>query len=103
MGEAWRWCASHIVVGGGGGGRLEMVCLSYRSGWVGEAWRLRYITYSYLRKKNIHKELPGQCRNWAAEVRKLLIDIGREYVWDNNAPVNGDLISYAKQTLVVYS
>ena len=61
--------------------------------------RLRYITYSYLRE-NIHKELPSQCRNWALEVRKLLIDIGREYVWDNNAPVNGNLIFYAKQTLI---
>ena len=61
--------------------------------------RIRYITYSYL-LENIHKELPGQCRNWALEVRKLLIDNGREYVWDNNAPVNGNLISYAKQTLV---
>ena len=61
--------------------------------------RLRYITFSYLRE-NIHKELPGQCRNWSLVVRKLLIDIGREYVWDNNTPVNGNLISYAEQTLV---
>jgi hypothetical protein len=61
--------------------------------------RLRFTMYSYLRD-NIDKDLPVQCKNWALEVRNILIEIGREYVWDDNSQITDDFISSAKQTLI---
>ena len=40
----------------------------------------RYKLYSFL-KQHHNGALPGNCKNWSNEIKKILVDIGCEYLW----------------------
>ena len=59
----------------------------------------RYKLYSFL-KQHHNGALPGNCKNWSNEIRKILVDIGCEYLWYNEDLANDSLIGHAHQTLI---
>jgi hypothetical protein len=63
--------------------------------------RYRYIVYSFLRS-HINVRLPGSFRNWALEVKNILISIGQEHVWQSES-IDVDIrvfINHVQCTLV---
>jgi hypothetical protein len=62
--------------------------------------RIRYIMYLFL-KQHVNIAVPG-CKNWANEVRNILIEIGNEGSWHNNDPgmEHGQFIARARCTLI---
>ena len=44
--------------------------------------------------------VPGQCKNWAHEIRKILREIGCEYIWESENAIYSNFIDLAKQTLI---
>ncbi len=63
--------------------------------------RLRYIIYNHL-KSLVDAPRPGNCRNWAGEVRAILISVGYNDVWYSetlNVPLK-EFVCKLQQTLV---
>ena len=63
--------------------------------------RYRYILYKYL-KSNYNSVLPVKYKNWAKEVRSILISVGHENIWHTEVlDCSLDVfISNIKQTLI---
>ena len=59
----------------------------------------RFMIYQEL-KTRYNEILPRNYSNWANEIRKILIEVGLEYIWHNEVIDNNNCIGNAKQTLI---
>ena len=57
------------------------------------------VVQTYLRLR-VDDSVPGQCKNWAHEIRKILREIGCEYIWESENAMHSNFIDLAKQTLI---